>query len=178
MVILVPADPVETKQAVLKAAEYPGPVFIRVSRMGVPDILPGNYDLHIGHSVVIRQGNDVTLMANGTLVWVAMQAAEQLALRGIEARVVNMSTVKPLDREAVIMAAKETAGIVTVEEATVAGGMGSAVAEIVVQTTPVPMRLLGISSFAPTGSIEFLFDHFNLKPTAIMDAALEILQIN
>lgn len=178
MVILVPADPVETHQAVLKAAEYNGPVYIRVSRMGVPEIHPADYVLGIGKSVVLRQGNDVTLIANGTLVWKALQAADQLALKGIQARVINLSTVKPLDREAVIKAATETGAIVTVEEATVAGGMGSAVAEVVVETSPVPMRLLGIPSFAPTGSVEFLFEYFHLNPESIARAALEILHIS
>ncbi|MDF1513179.1 MAG: transketolase family protein [Anaerolineae bacterium] len=176
MTILVPCDPVETTQAVLEAAEFEGPVFIRVSRMGVPVLLPEDYEFHIGQSTLMRQGTDVTLIANGTLVWKALQAAELLVDQGIQARVINMSTVKPLDRDAVIRAANETAGIVTVEEATVSGGMGSAVAEVVVQSTPVPMRLLGIPSFAPTGPMDFLFEHFHLTPESIAQAALDVVQ--
>jgi transketolase len=174
--ILVPADPVETKQAVFTAAKYPGPVFIRVSRMGVPALLPDNYQFRIGKAVTMRDGSDITLVTNGTLVWKALLAAQTLASNGISARVVNMSTVKPLDREIIVKAACETQGIITVEESTVAGGMGSAVAEIAVQTSPVPMRLLGISSFAPTGSVDFLFDYFNLNPESIVKAAMGILQ--
>ena len=175
IVILVPADPIETKQAVYIAAQHQGPVYIRVSRMGVPAILPDNYQLRIGKSIVMREGNDVTLIANGTLVWKALLAAGTLAEMGIQARVINMSTVKPLDREVIVKAASETQGIVTVEEATVSGGMGSAVAEVVVQTSPVPMRLLGITSFAPTGSVDFLFNHFHLNPESIVKSSLEIL---
>jgi len=178
MTIIVPADPVETEQAVLRAAEFPGPVYIRVSRMGVPALLSEDYHLHIGKSVLMREGNDITIMANGTLVWKALLAADELAHKGIKARVINMSTVKPLDRAVVVKAATETSGIVTVEEATVAGGMGSAVAEIVVQTSPVPMRLLGITSFAPTGSTEFIFHHFRLNPEAIAEASMDVLQIS
>jgi transketolase len=176
MTILVPADPVETKQAVYRAAEYEGPVYIRVSRMGIPAILPDDYQLHIGHALTVREGRDVTLIANGTLLWKALLAADTLAEKGINARVINMSTVKPLDREVITKAATETAGIVTVEEATVSGGMGSAIAEVVVQTLPVPMRLLGMTAFAPTGSAEVIFNHFHLNPESIAQAAMEILK--
>jgi transketolase len=175
IIILVPADPEETRQAVHLAAQYVGPVYIRISRMEVPAILPKNTQMHIGKATLLRQGNDVTIIANGTLVYKALIAADQLEEKGISARIINMSTVKPLDREMVIRAAQETAGIVTVEEAVLAGSMGSAVAEVLVQTTPVPMRLLGISSFAPTGSVEFLFDYFHLNPKSIVDAAMDIL---
>jgi transketolase len=174
MTILVPADPIETRQAVYKARDCAGPVYIRVSRMGVPALLPADYEFHIGKAVVLRDGTDVTIIANGTLVWQALRAAEELAHKGIDARVINMSTVKPLDRETVIKAATETAGIVTVEESTIAGGMGSAVAEIVVQTTPIPMRLLGIPTFAPTGPVEFLFNHFHLNSEGITRAVLDL----
>lgn len=175
MTILVPADPVETEQAVLRAFEFQGPVYIRISRMGVPALLPDDYQLQIGKSVVMREGTDVTIMANGTLVWKALLAADALAQKDIKARVINMSTVKPLDRDVVVKAAVETSGIVTIEEATVAGGMGSAVAEIVVQTSPVPMRILGITSFAPTGSTEFIFQHFHLNPEAIVEACIDVI---
>ncbi len=175
MTILVPADPVETEQAVLSAAAFPGPVYIRVSRMGVPALLPDDYQFTIGKSVLMREGTDVTIIANGTLVWTALKAANALAQQGIKARVINMATVKPLDCEAVIDAALETSGIVTIEEATVAGGMGSAVAEIVVQTHPVPMRILGISSFAPTGPTEFIFQYFHLNSEAITAACMDVI---
>jgi transketolase len=124
----------------------------------------------------MREGKDVTLISNGTLVWKALLAAKELANIGIQARVINMSTVKPLDTDIILQAVTETAGIVTVEEATVSGGMGSAVAEVVVQTSPVPMRLLGITSFAPTGSVDFLFDYFHLNPASIVDASLDVLK--
>lgn len=176
MTILLPADPVETRQAVLQAAELEGPVYIRVSRMGVPALLPEDYQLNVGKAVVMHKGTDITIISNGTLLWKALQAADILAAEGIQARVLNMSTVKPLDDQAIVQAARETGGIVTVEESTIAGGMGSGVAEIVVQTCPVPMRLMGFTSFAPTGPVEFILDYCHLNTSSIVENAKYVLR--
>ena len=176
MTVIVPADPLETQQAVFAAAQIQGPMFLRISRSPVPQVHPDDYQFQIGHAVQLRAGDDVTLIANGTMVSRALNAAELLAEQGIQARVLNMATVRPIDRDAIISAARETRGIVTVEEHTVYGGLGSAVAEVVVQTTPVPMRILGVPGvFAPTGSAEFLFEHFGLTPANISQTALELL---
>jgi transketolase len=175
MTIIVPADPVETRQAVFAAAEFDGPVFLRVSRMGVPILYPEAYAFELGKATTLHDGDDVTIIAVGTMVCRALEAAEQLAADGIAARVVNMATVKPLDEAAVLAAAVETGGIVTVEEGTVRGGLGSAVAEVVVQHHPVPMRILGVPDvFAPTGPTDFLLEHFGLTAKGIYDAATEI----
>src|SRR4051794_14340312 len=131
MVIVVPADPVETAAAMRWAAASEGPAFIRVSRMGVPQIFPSDYEFVPGKATTVRDGNDVTIISNGTVLWRALAAAEQLAETGVSARVISMPTVKPLDVSAVVAAARETAGIVTAEEATTAGGLGGAVAETV-----------------------------------------------
>ncbi len=133
LVVVVPADSVETAQAVRAAYEYEGPVFIRTSRIGVPVVHPDGYAFEIGEAVRLRDGDDVTIIANGVVVTRALAAAEALAAEGIEARVINMATVAPLDREAIVEAATETKGIVTVEEAIVHGGLGGAVAEVVVE---------------------------------------------
>ncbi len=177
MTVIVPADPVETEQAVYSAARFVGPVFLRLSRMPVPIIHGGDYRFKIGRASQLRDGNDVTLIANGTMVIRALEAAALLAERGVQARVLNLATVRPIDREAIIAAAEQTGGIVTVEEHTVYGGLGSAVAEVVVTTRPAPMRILGIPGvFAPTGSAGFLFEHFGLTPQGIHDAALELIE--
>jgi transketolase len=171
MVVVVPADPIETAAAMRWAAATDGPVFIRVSRMSVPQIYTDDYTFQPGTAVTVRDGNDVTLISNGTVLWRALVAAELLAADGVEARVLSMPTVKPLDVDAVIGAATETGGIVTAEEATTAGGLGGAVAEAVVQHHPAQMKILGFPHFAPTGSAGFLLDHYGMSPDGIADAA-------
>ena len=175
MTIVVPADPVETAAAMRWAAATDGPVFIRVSRMSVPQVYPDDYAFQPGKAIVVRPGNDVTLISNGTVLWRALVAAEQLAEQGVEARVISMPTVKPLDVDTVIAAAAETRGIVTAEEATTAGGLGGAVAETVVQHHPAKMRILGVPEFAPTGSAGYLLDRYGMSPDGIADAARALL---
>jgi transketolase len=175
LVVIVPADPVETAQAMRAAYEYEGPIFIRTSRIGVPNVHPEDYHFEIGKSVRLRDGDDVTIIANGVTVTRALSAAALLADDGVEARVVNMATVAPLDRDAIIAAASETGGIVTVEEAIVRGGLGGAVAEVVVTERPVPMRLLGFPGFCPTGSPTFLLDRYGMSSEGIAAAAREVI---
>ncbi len=178
MTIVVPSDPLETEQAVRAAVEYVGPMYLRISRMGVPIVHDPGYRFQIGQSALLREGDDVTLIACGTLVPRALEAASLLAEDGIQARVLNMATIKPIDRAAIVQAAQETGAIVTAEEHTVLGGLGSAVAEIVATTCPAPMRILGIPGvFAPTGSTEFLFEYFGLTPQGIHDAALALIKL-
>lgn len=177
MTVIVPADPLETEQALRAAAAYVGPVFLRLSRMGVPAVHPSGYRFQIGHGACLVDGSDVTLIANGTLVCRALDAAVLLRKDGISARILNLATVRPLDRDIIIKAAQETGAIVTVEEHTVVGGLGSAVAEVVVTSHPVPMRILGIPGvFAPTGSAEWLLDHFGLNAFGIRKAAGDVLR--
>jgi transketolase len=135
------------------------------------------YRFEIGKAARLREGRDVTLIANGVLVVRAMEAADLLAAEGIQARVLNMATIRPLDRQAIIDAAAETGAIVTAEEHTVFGGLGSAVAEVVVTNHPVPMRILGVPGvFAPTGSEIWLLEHFGLTAQGIRDAARELVR--
>jgi transketolase len=175
LVVVVPADPLETRQAIRAAYELEGPIFVRTSRMPVPDVHPPDHELRLGRAALLRDGGDVTLVANGVMVSRALEAAAKLAAWGIEARVLNMSTVSPIDREAVIDAAHRTRGIVTAEEHIVRGGLGGAVAEVVVQERPVPMRILGFPGFAPTGSIDFLLENAGLTSTAIAEAGRAVL---
>ena len=176
MTVIAPADPVETAGAMRAAAAYDGPVFLRLSRMPVPAVHPAGYEFEIGRAVRLREGRDVTLMANGTMVCRALEAAALLERDGIGAAVVNMSSVRPIDRQAILDAA-EAGPIVTVEEHTVAGGLGGAVAEVVVESRPVRMKMLGIpGEFAPTGSPGFLFEHFGLTAEGIRKAAGKLLE--
>jgi transketolase len=172
--VLVPADPAQTRAAVRWAVENPGPLYLRVPRFKVPEVTPEGTPLERGRSVLVRDGDDVTIIAVGTLVSRALEAAEKLSADGISARVVNMPFVDPLDEAAVLEAARDTRGIVTAEEAIVTGGLGAAVASLVAQHQPVPMRILGVSGFAPTGSAEYLLDHFGLTAGGIAAAAHEL----
>src|SRR5690349_437547 len=175
MVVVVPADPIETAAAMRWAAAMEGPVFIRVSRMSVPQIYAEDYTFQPGKAITVRDGTDVTLISNGTVLWRALVAAELLAADGVNARVVSMPTVKPLDVDAVVAAAEQTRGIVTAEEATTAGGLGGAVAETVVQHHPTKMKILGFPQFAPTGSAGFLLDHYGMSPEGIAETARALL---
>jgi transketolase len=176
MTVIVPADPMETASAMRAAVAYDGPVFLRLSRMPVPVVHPDDYEFQIGRAVRLRDGSDITLIAIGTMVCRALEAASLLEADGIRAAVVNMSSVRPLDRKAIAEAA--AAGpIVTIEEHTVVGGLGGAVAEVVVESHPARMRILGIpGEFAPTGSPAFLFEHFGLTPEGIRKAAVQLVE--
>jgi transketolase len=178
MTVIVPADPIESEQAMHTAAATVGPMYLRFSRMGVPIVHDEDYHFEVGKASRLRDGDDVTLIACGTMVIRVLEAASLLEEQGVQARVINMATVKPIDREAIVEAATETGAIVTTEEHTIYGGLGSAVAEVVVTTRPVPMRILGVPGvFAPTGSPEFLFEYFALTPQGIRDAALELVGV-
>ncbi len=174
--VIAPCDSIETAAAVEWAASYDGPVFLRLSRVGVPDLLPVGHVFQPGKANLLRDGDSVTLIANGTLTHRMMKAADLLAAEGIAARVLNMATVRPIDIEAVIAAAQDTGAILTAEEHSTFGGLGSAIAEVVVAESPVPMKILGVPGvFAPTGSAEFLLDHFGMSPAAVAEAARALI---
>jgi transketolase len=177
LTVIVPADPVETAAAMRFSLVHVGPMFLRIARVPVPRVHGDDYEFRLGKAVRLREGSDVTLIANGLMVSRALDAADALEARGISARVLNMSTVKPLDCEAILDAARTTRGIVTAEEALAAGGLGGAVAEVLAEEHPAPMRILGVPDvFAPTGTAEFLLEHFGLSAAGIERAALELLQ--
>jgi transketolase len=175
LAIVVPADPAQTRAAVRWAASAGLPAYVRVGRTKAPSVSADESQaFRFGRADVLREGDSLTIVATGVMVSRALAAAEALAERGLRARVLNVSTVKPLDEAAIIAAARETKAIVTVEEAMVEGGLGAAVAEVVVRYAPVPMRMLGVTGFAPTGGVEFLFDYFRLTRDGIIAAALEL----
>lgn len=176
LTVIVPADPIETAAVMRYSLEHVGPMYLRIARVPVRKVHGEDYEFKLGKAVVVREGHDVTLIANGLMVAIALDAAESLAQKGIQARVLNMSSVKPLDREAIVKAARETKGIVAAEEALVAGGLGGAVAEVLAVEHPAPMRMLGVpDTFAPTGSADFLLEHFGLTAQGIENAALELV---
>ena len=178
MTVIVPCDALEAKKATIACADLPGPVFLRLGRSPVPSITKESDAYQIGRATVMRDGDDVTLVACGGMVAHALQAAEQLAREEIRARVINLHTIKPLDRAALVAAAKETGAIVTAEEHTVLGGMGGAVAEVLVQTHPVPMRFVGIEDrFGTSGNPADLLNAFHLMPEDIAKAAKDVLRI-
>ncbi|AOH82642.1 transketolase [Sphingomonas panacis] len=174
LTVIVPSDPAETAAAIRAAAAFEGPVFIRISRMPVPELdHPATFE--IGKAEVLRDGNDVTLIATGTLVHRALAAADALAAEGISARVVNMATITPLDETTILAAARETGAIVTAEEHVVRGGLGGAVAETVATRHPVPMRIIGFDGFQPTGSAEWMMERAGLTAEGIAAAARELV---
>jgi transketolase len=173
--VIVPADAAETRAAMRWVAASGRPAFLRIGRFKVPSVTPEGLGFELGKAVTLRDGRDVTLIAIGTLVSRALQAAELLAAQGVQARVINAASVKPLDVETVLRAARETGAIVTAEEAIVYGGLGGAVAELVSQHHPVPMHILGVPDLAPTGSTEFLLDHFGLTAEGIAQQSLDLL---
>ena len=174
LTVIVPADPWQTEAALRAAAALDGPVFIRISRMPVPALDRAAPAFEIGKAEILAEGNDLAIICNGVMVHRAVAAAALLRAEGIGARVVNMSTVNPLD-EAAILAAADTGAIVTVEEGSVRGGLGGAIAEIVAGHHPVPMRIMGFPGFVPTGSAEWLLEHFGLNAQGIADAAREVI---
>ncbi|ESQ78916.1 transketolase family protein [Asticcacaulis sp. YBE204] len=174
LTILVPSDPWETAEAIKAAAALEGPVFIRVSRTPVPALPRENAKFEIGKAEILRQGHDAAIIANGTMVHRALAAAEALSAEGIATRVVNLSSISPLD-EAAIVEAGQTGAVVTVEEHNIRGGLGGAVAEVLAVHQPCPMRILGFPNFAPTGSAEFLFEHFGLTAEGIAQNVRELL---
>ncbi|RRN63896.1 transketolase family protein [Caulobacter sp. 602-1] len=174
LTVIVPSDPWETAEAVKAAAASDQPIFIRISRMPVPE-LEHRAPFAIGKAEILRDGADVAIIAAGTLVHRALAAAEALAAGGIEARVINMATIAPLDEAAILAAAADCGAIVTAEEHVVRGGLGGAVAEVLATQRPTPMRILGFDGFQPTGSAEWLMERAGLTAAGVAAAARDLV---
>ena len=176
MTVIVPADAMETHQAVLWAAKHDGPVYLRLGRAAVDDIFDNDYRFDHGRMVTLHEGHDLTIMATGVMTGAARRAAAELALIGISARVLNVHTIKPIDREAVRQAARETGAIITCEEHSIMGGLGSAVAEAIVETHPVPMERVGVRDlFGESGVPDALLVKYNLTAADIVEAARRVV---
>ncbi len=176
MVILNPADAVEARLAVKAAIEYDGPVYLRFGRLDVPVIFDENYKFEIGKGVELKEGSDVTIVATGLMVPEALKAGEILAEEGISARVINIATIKPIDKDIIIKAAKETGAIVTAEEHNINGGLGSAVAEVLVENCPVPMQRVGTQDvLGKSGKPYELLKEYGLDADTIVKKAKEVI---
>ena len=172
MVILNPADDIEARAAVLAAAEHDGPVYMRFGRLAVPRIFDENYKFEIGKAVTLKEGSDVTIIATGLMVNEAIEAAKTLEAEGVSVELINMHTIKPLDKKAVIKAAKKTGCIVTAEEHNVIGGLGDAVCDAVCDEYPVPVVKLGVEdTFGKSGPAVELLHIFGLDAENIVKKA-------
>jgi len=178
MTVINPADCIEAKQAVLKAAEYVGPVYIRLGRMAVEDVYDESYEFEIGKGVELKGGNDVTIIATGIMVQKSLKAAKILREEGIDARVINIHTIKPIDREIIIKAAKETKAIVTAEEHSIIGGLGSAVLEVLSDECFVPVKRVGVlDTFGESGKPEDLLEKYLLTEANIVNMCKKAIEI-
>ena len=173
MVVLNPADDVEARAAVEWALNYVGPVYIRFGRLAVPVVFDeADYKFEFGKNLTVREGTDVTIMATGTMLYMAIEAAEKLAEEGISARVTNVHTIKPIDKDDIIDAAKTTGCIVTAEEHNILGGLGSAVAEVVCENCPVPVLRVGVEDkFGKSGKVPALLEAYGLTTENIVAKA-------
>jgi transketolase len=175
--VIAPADHISAKMAVHAIARYDGPVYLSLTRDPVPTLYADDYPFEIGKAVTVRDGGDITLVANRDLVAHALVAAAGLAQQGIEARVIDCHTLKPLDEETILRAAHETGAIVTAEDNIIFGGLGSAVAELLVENHPIPMKRIGMQdTFAESGPYQDVLDKYGLSAPHILQAALGVLK--
>ena len=177
MTVLVPADGVEAEKMIFAAAEYNGPMYVRLGRSAVPTLFDENYNFEIGKGVVLKEGNDATIIACGMMVNEALIAADMLKEENINVRVINMSTIKPIDTELIIKAAKETKAIVTAEEHSIIGGLGSAVSEVVSENHPVKVKKVGLNDcFGESGTPGELLEKYGLTAKYIVAKVKESIQ--
>ena len=180
MTVVAPGDPIEADLATRALVARAGPAYLRLGKSGEPAVHSDGVNFQIGKAVRVTDGDDVTLIATGTMLYATVQAAEQLAREGIGARVVSMHTIKPLDGEAVFEAARETRAIITVEEHSIIGGLGSAVAEVLAESADCHVRFkrMGLpSAFTGVGSREFLTRSYSLSIEGIVESAMQILEL-
>ena len=179
MTVINPADAVETEAAILAIADYKGPCYVRLGRLAVNTINDEkNYTFEIGKGVTLEDGNDVTIVATGMMVDLALQAKNDLSKEGISARVINIHTIKPIDKELLVKAAKETGAIVTAEEHSVIGGLGSAVSEVITEEVPVPVLKVGIKdTFGESGKPGELLEKYGLTTQAIVEHSKKAISL-
>ncbi|MDU4935044.1 MAG: transketolase family protein [Peptostreptococcaceae bacterium] len=177
MTVVVPADGIETEKVILEAAKYNGPMYVRLGRSAVPTLFGEDYKFEIGKGTVLRDGNDATIIACGMMVNEAIIAHEELKAEGINVRVINMSTIKPIDGELIVKAAKETKAIVTAEEHSIIGGLGSAVSEVVSEECPVIVKKVGVKDvFGESGTPAELLEKYGLTAKHIAESVREALK--
>lgn len=179
MIVINPADAVETEAAILAVAEYEGPCYVRLGRLAVDTINDAdNYKFEIGKGITLAEGNDVTIVATGMMVQLALEAKKELSKEGIDARIINIHTIKPIDSDLLVKAAKETGAIVTAEEHNIIGGLGSAVSEAVAEEYPVPVVKVGIKdTFGESGKPNQLLEKYGLTVEAIVNSAKRAISL-
>ena len=176
MTVLVPADGIETKKMIFKITKSMGPVYVRLGRSSIPTIFNEDYNFEIGKGTIIREGTDATIIACGIMVNEALNASKQLEAEGINVRVVNMSTIKPIDKELIIDSARKTGAIVTAEEHSIIGGLGSAVSEVVTEECPVIVKKIGVNDvFGQSGTPSELISAYGLTADNIIKKVKEAI---
>ena len=173
--IVQPADELETRQAVAYAIEHPGPIYLRLTRQSLEPVHDPAYRFRFGKADVLRPGHDVTVLATGGPVWYALEAARALAAEGIQAEVINVATVKPLDEETIVRSAGRTGHVLTVEDHSVNGGLGSAVAEMLSEVMPTPLKRVGVTTFGESGDMKGLYAKHGLDAAGIAGAVRKFL---
>lgn len=177
MTVLVPCDAVETEKMIFEIVNHKGPVYVRLGRSAVPQVFGEDYDFELGKGVILREGADATIIACGIMVNEAINASKLLKEEGISVRVVNMSTIKPIDEELIIESAKKTGAIVTVEEHNIIGGLGSAVSEVVSENYPVLVKKIGINDvFGQSGKPKQLMEEYGLTVENIINKVKEAIK--
>ena len=177
MSVINPCDAVETRSAVISETSRKGPAYIRLNRSKTPVIFDDNYHFKFGEAVELTEGTDLAIIATGTMVHKALEASEILKKDKINARVINIHTIKPLDEKTIIKTAKETGAVISVEEHSIFGGLGGAIAEVLVEHYPVPMKIIGVKDvFGESGEYEELLEKFGLTTLNIVTSAREIVR--
>lgn len=178
MTVINPADCIEAEQAVIRAAEYEGPVYIRLGRMAVEDIYDADYKFEIGKGIELKGGNDAAIIATGIMVQESLKAAKILADEGIDVRVINIHTIKPVDADIIVKAARETGAVVTAEEHSIIGGLGSTVLEALSDTCMVPVKRVGVKdTFGESGKPADLLKKYNLTADDVVKACKEAIEL-
>lgn len=177
MTVICPADYHQTKQATIAAAEHIGPVYLRFGRPSWPIFIPENMPFEIGKAQVLTEGNDVTIIACGHLVWIALEAAEILEAKGIKAEVINMHTIKPLDVDAILKSVSKTGCVVTAEEHNILGGLGESVSSVLVRNKVVPQEFVAVNdSFGESGTPMQLLEKYGLNAESVVKAAEKVIK--
>ena len=173
--IVQPADEIETRQAVAYAVEHPGPIYLRLTRQNLEPVHEASYRFRFGKGDVLRPGHDITVLVSGGPVWHALEAAKTLAAEGIQAEIVNVATIKPLDEETILRSAGRTGHVVTVEDHSINGGLGSAVAELLSEVMPTPLKRIGVTTFGESGDFKGLYAKHGLDAAGIAGAVRKFL---
>ncbi len=177
MVVINPCDFNQTKAATIAIAKHHGPVYLRFGRPSVPNFTPADQQFEIGKAVMLNEGTDVTIIATGHLVWKAIEAGEQLAAKGISAEIINIHTIKPIDEEAILKSVAKTKCVVTCEEHNRFGGLGDAVAQVIIKSNPVPQEYVAVNdSFGESGTPDQLMTKYGLDTINVVEAAEKVLK--